>query len=225
LRAHPAVAEAVVAPREDVVGGRRLVAYLVPAEGVPGCDVVAGELQRYLAGRLPAAMIPAAFVTLAALPLTRNGKIDRRALPVPGIERPHLESAYVAPRTPAEQAVSAVWQEVLGQERIGIHDNFFELGGNSLLLVEMERRLREALGREIPVAEMYRNPTIHGLVQALAAPERAAVSEATEATGAMGVLGTRTAGSIVDRKRQFLEDQKQRRAQQRRPVAPSRRNV
>jgi aryl carrier-like protein len=162
-------------------------------------------------------------VTLAALPLTRNGKIDRAALPAPGAERPSLESAYVAPRTPGELAVVAVWQAVLGHERIGIHDNFFELGGNSLLLVAVEGRLREALGREIPIAEMYRNPTIHGLARALAAeestasPRRVEARTAADAGSGVGSGVGSGAGSVVDRQRQFLEDQKRRRAQQRRP--------
>ncbi len=213
LHTHPAVAEAVVATHEAAAGGRRLAAYLVPAAGAADRDLTAGELRRYLAERLPEAMVPAAFVTLAALPLTRNGKVDRRALPAPGAERPHLESAYVAPRTPGERAIGAVWQAVLGQERIGIHDNFFDLGGNSLLLVDIEGRLREALGREVPIAEIFRNPTIHGLARALAIQER-------EPAGTVEAAPPRTAearadGSAVDRQRQFLEDMKRRRAQRR----------
>ena len=201
--------------REDAAGGRRLVAYLVPAAGAADRELAAGELRRYLAGRLPEVMIPAAFVTLAALPLTRNGKIDRAALPEPGAERPDLENAYVAPRTPEEQAIGAVWQAVLGQERIGIHDNFFELGGNSLLLVEVEGRLREALGREIPIVEMFRNPTIHGLAQALSAQDRPRGGSGAAA----GPWRRGPPGACVDRQRQFLEDQKRRRAEQRRPGA------
>jgi aryl carrier-like protein len=212
LRAHPAVADAVVAAREAAAGGRRLVAWLVPAEGAADRELGAGELRRYLAGRLPEVMIPAAFVTLAALPSTRNGKIDRAALPEPGAGRPDLENAYVAPRTPEERAVGAVWQTVLGQERIGIHDNFFELGGNSLLLVEVEGKLRAALGREVPIAEMYRNPTIQGLAQALSGQDKAAQDKAAPRRAAE----TATPGGVVDRRRQFLEDQKRRRAEQRR---------
>jgi amino acid adenylation domain-containing protein len=213
LRAHPAVAEAVVTAREAATGGRRLAAYLIPAEGAADGDLGAGELRRYLAGRLPEVMIPGTFVTLAALPLTRNGKIDRAALPAPGAERPDLENAYVAPRTPEERAVGAVWQAVLGQERIGIYDNFFELGGNSLLLVQVEGKLREALGRDIPIAEMYRSPTIYGLAQALSDQDKPAQERLTHPEKP---AEERAAGGVVDRQRQFMEDQKRRRAEQRR---------
>ena len=108
-------------------------------------------------------MIPAAFVILEALPLTANGKVDRRALPAPGWARPRLEAAYMAPRTRAEEAVAAVWREVLARDRVGIHDNFFEAGGNSLLLVQLQARLREALGRDLSMVEIFRNPTVHAL--------------------------------------------------------------
>src|SRR6185369_3776435 len=126
LRSSPAVAEAVAAVREDAPGDRRLVAYLVPAPGAAEGDLSVGALRRHLAARLPEAMIPSAFVPLVALPLTQSGKIDRRALPAPEAGRPRLDSDYAAPRTPNEKTLAAVWQEVLGRERIGIHDNFFE---------------------------------------------------------------------------------------------------
>ena len=90
----------------------------------------------------------------------------------PEAGRPRLDSDYAAPRTPNEKTLAAVWQEVLGRERIGIHDNFFELGGSSLLLVEIESRLREVFGREIPFVQIFRNPTIHSLAQALEGGER-----------------------------------------------------
>ena len=86
-------------------------------------------------------MIPSAFVPLAALPLTQNGKVDRKALPAPDTGRLRLDSAYAPPRTPSEKTLAAIWQDVLGHDRIGVNDNFFELGGSSLLLVEIEERL------------------------------------------------------------------------------------
>jgi acyl carrier protein len=175
-----------------------------------------GALRRHLAARLPEAMIPSAFVPLAALPLTQNGKIDRRALPAPEAGRPRLDSDYAAPRTATEKTLAAVWQEVLGRERIGIHDNFFELGGSSLLLVEVESRLREVFGREIPFVQIFRNPTIHGLAQALAAGEgetAAAPAERLRPPAAEAV----GEGSALDRQRRFLAEMKRQRAQQRRP--------
>ncbi|HEX3527349.1 MAG TPA: amino acid adenylation domain-containing protein [Thermoanaerobaculia bacterium] len=215
LRAHPAVAQAVAAVREDTPGDRRLVAYLVPAAGGAESDLAVGALRRHLAARLPEAMIPAAFVLLAALPLTPNGKIDRRALPAPEAGRPRLDSDYAAPRTPGEKTLAAVWQEVLGRERIGIHDNFFELGGSSLLLVEIESRLREVLGREIPFVQIFRHPTIHGLAQAVEAAERGPAEPAESLRPPAG--GPVAEGSALDRQRQFLAEMKRQRARQRRP--------
>ncbi len=213
LRTHPAVAQAVAAVREDTPGDRRLVAYLVPVPGAAESDLAVGALRRHLADRLPETMIPSAFVPLAALPLTQNGKIDRRALPAPEAGRPRLDSDYAAPRTPTEKTLAAVWQEVLGRERIGIHDNFFELGGSSLLLVEIESRLREVFGREIPFVQIFRNPTIHGLAQALEAAERAP-AEPAKPRPPVAPAGE---GGALDRQKQFLAEMKRQRAQQRRP--------
>ncbi|HSK78164.1 MAG TPA: amino acid adenylation domain-containing protein, partial [Thermoanaerobaculia bacterium] len=166
LRAHPAVAETVAAVRDDGPGGRQLIAWLVPVAGAPAGGPSASELRRFLGERLPEAMIPSAFVPLAALPLTRNGKVDRKALPAPDTGRLRLDSAYAPPRTPDEKTLAAIWQEVLGHDRIGVNDNFFELGGSSLLLVEIEARLRGAFHREIPIVEMFRHPTIRSLAEA-----------------------------------------------------------
>jgi amino acid adenylation domain-containing protein len=220
LRAHPAVAQAVAAVREDTPGDHRLIAWLVPAAGSAEGDLTAGALRRHLAARLPEAMIPSAFVPLAALPLTQNGKIDRRALPAPEAGRPRLDSDYAAPRTPVEKTLAAVWQEVLGRERIGIHDNFFELGGNSLLLVEIEARLREVFKREIPFVQIFRNPTLHALAQALEAGESETarpVERPRPPAPAAEPPSTGSAGSALDRQRQFLAEMKRQRAQQKRP--------
>ena len=148
----------------------------------------ASELRRFLAERLPEAMIPSAFVPLAALPLNRNGKVDRKALPAPDAGRLRLDSAYAPPRTPDEKTLAAIWQDVLGHERIGVDDNFFELGGSSLLLVEIEARLREAFHREIPIVEMFRHPTIRSLAEAMEAGGRqpATAAVAAEARPARG---------------------------------------
>jgi len=125
LRQHPALDQVVVLAREDEPGQRRLVAYVVPTEGQ---DLAVSELRRFLQERLPDYMLPAAFVTLAALPLTPSGKIDRRALPAPGTARPDLEGVFVTPRSLLEEVLAAIWADVLGLERVGVIDNFFELG-------------------------------------------------------------------------------------------------
>ena len=112
-------------------------------------------------------MIPSAFVLLDTLPLTPNGKIDRNALPVPEGLRPKLAAAFVPPQNETEKVISAIWQEALQIEKVGIHDNFFDLGGHSLLMVRVNRRLQEALGKEISMIELFRFPTISALAEFL----------------------------------------------------------
>ncbi len=129
---HQAVREAVVVAREEDGRPKRLVAYLV-AEGEEAPDV--RMLRHFLQQRVPAYMVPSAFVFLEALPLTPNGKIDRAALPVP--EAPTPTTRYVAPRTRSEALLATIWEEVLGLEQVGVHDNFFELGGHSLLATQL----------------------------------------------------------------------------------------
>jgi acyl carrier protein len=167
-------------------------------------------------------MIPAAFVPLAALPLNRNGKVDRQALPAPDAGRLRLDSAYAPPRTADEKALAAIWQDVLGHERIGVDDNFFELGGSSLLLVEIEARLREAFQRDIPIVEMFRHPTIRSLAEALEPrgrrPATAAVAAEARPAPAPARVPAAVAGGTLDRQRQAAEELRRRRAsQQRKP--------
>ena len=137
-------------------------------------------------------MIPSAFVPLAALPLNRNGKVDRKALPAPDAGRLRLDSAYAPPRTPDEKTLAAIWQDVLGHERIGVDDNFFELGGSSLLLVEIEARLREAFHRDIPIVEMFRHPTIRSLAEAMEAGGRQPAAAAARPRRARPRPGSRS---------------------------------
>ncbi|HEX5758394.1 MAG TPA: amino acid adenylation domain-containing protein [Thermoanaerobaculia bacterium] len=165
LKRHPGVRESAVVAREDAPGDRRLVAYLVAAAGSsPNVD----ELRRFLGERLPEHMVPAAFVVLDALPLTANGKVDRAALPAPGPQRPQLEQVYVAPRTPLEVTLAAVWCEVLGLERIGVHDSFFALGGDSIRSVRAVALAREK-GIESTVQELFKHQTVAELARELGA--------------------------------------------------------
>ena len=170
----------------------------------------ASGLRRWLAGRLPEPWIPAAFVMLEALPLTGSGKVDRRALPAPGTDRPALEAAYVAPRTSTEQAVADVWREVLGREKVGIHDNFFEVGGSSLLLVRIHARLREVLGREVTMVQLFRNPTVQSLSRFLETEERESRALADAEDRVQRRAGAVQQSAAVDRQRQFLEEQRRR---------------
>src|SRR4029079_2523350 len=98
-------------------------------------ELSAGDLRSHLQGKLPESMIPTAVVLLSAMPLTQNGKVDRRALPAPGAARPDLGDAFVAPRTPTEEVLARIWSEVLGVEQVGSQDNFFALGGDSILAI------------------------------------------------------------------------------------------
>jgi amino acid adenylation domain-containing protein/non-ribosomal peptide synthase protein (TIGR01720 family) len=158
LREHPAVREAVVIAREDTPGYKRLAAYVVPKnEAVISYD----ELREHLRRTLPDYMIPAAFVTLTALPLNANGKVDRRALPLPESEQQTL-TADEAPRTEAEEKLLEIWQQVLGRRQFSIHDNFFTVGGDSILSIQVIARASQA-GLYLSPKSFFQNPSIAGL--------------------------------------------------------------
>ncbi|HSL85028.1 MAG TPA: amino acid adenylation domain-containing protein, partial [Thermoanaerobaculia bacterium] len=163
LTGHPRVRSAVVTVREDRPGDRRLVAYVVPAEGG---DAGGTDLRSYLADRLPGHLVPAAFVTLPELPLDPNGKVDRRALPAPDDEA-EAGRAGVLPRGPLEELVAEVWSEVLGAGRVGPHDDFFELGGHSLLATRVVNRLRKLTGVDVPLRRLFEGPTVAELARAV----------------------------------------------------------
>ncbi|PSL55729.1 non-ribosomal peptide synthase protein (TIGR01720 family)/amino acid adenylation domain-containing protein [Saccharothrix carnea] len=161
LAGYPAVAEAVVVPRQDERGVKRLVAYVVAARGAT-LDVA--EL-RGLAGReLPDYMVPAAVVVLDELPLSRNGKVDRRALPDP---EPTRVREHVAPRTDAERVVAGIWGDVLGVTEVGAEDDFFALGGDSILSIRVTSRLRAAFGVQLSPRALFEHPTVSGLATAI----------------------------------------------------------
>ncbi|OUL34271.1 non-ribosomal peptide synthetase [Nostoc sp. T09] len=128
-------------------------------------DQLIPELRQFLKGRLPEYMVPTTFMILEAMPLTPNGKLDRKALPKPERVRLELEGNYVAPRTPTEKQIAEIWTQVLRLERVGIHNNFFELGGHSLLGIQVVSRLRQALQVEILMSNLFELPTIADLAQ------------------------------------------------------------
>ncbi|RPH65347.1 MAG: amino acid adenylation domain-containing protein, partial [Burkholderiales bacterium] len=140
--------------REDRPGDRRLVAY-VEGEGID-----AAALRATLRSRLPDYMVPAAIVTLASLPHLASGKIDRHALPEPATDPAEAARARVAARTPTEETLVAIWTEVLGRERVGIHHDFFELGGHSLMATQAMARTRRALGLDLPLRMLFEAPTV-----------------------------------------------------------------
>lgn len=157
LLALDCIKDAVVMVQEDQAGRQRLVAYLVPAkEPLPAPDTLRGFLQK----TLPAFMIPSLFVPLETLPRTATGKVNRRTLPVPGTRRPELRTLYVAPQTPLEETLAAIWAEVLGLNPIGIHDHFLDVGGNSLLAMQIISRIIHTFRVDLPVRALFEAPTV-----------------------------------------------------------------
>ncbi|MFD8057786.1 amino acid adenylation domain-containing protein [Streptomyces cyaneofuscatus] len=161
LAAHPEVADVAVVVREDAPGDRRLVGYVVPA---PGTDPVPGELREHAAAVLPVHMVPSAVVVLDRLPLTGNGKLDRKALPAPGTP---VGGGGRAPRTVREEQLCSIFAEVLGLPAAGVEDNFFDLGGHSLLAVRLAGRIKSAFGIEVSIGTVFQAPTPAALDSAL----------------------------------------------------------
>ncbi len=157
---HSTIRESVVIAREDSPGDKRLVAYVVPN---PGEIPTTSELRQFLKEKLPDYMVPSAFVSLDALPLTSNGKLDRRALPAADWTGRDREETFVAPRTPVEEVLAGIWSQVLGLERVGIHDNFFELGGHSLLATQIISRIRDTFQVELSLRCLFEAPTVVSL--------------------------------------------------------------
>jgi len=164
LATHPAVRELVVMAREDVPGDKRLVAYIVLEDEQ---RINASELRSFLGDKLPDYMLPSAFMTLAEFPRNPNRKIDRRALPAPDHSRPDVETAFIAPRTAAEELVAEIWAGVLGLEQVGVADNFFELGGHSMLATQVVSRIRDTFRVDLQLRSLFQRPTVEGLVYEL----------------------------------------------------------
>jgi amino acid adenylation domain-containing protein len=159
LGQHTAVRETVVIAREDVPAEKRLVAYVVTDQKNAS---IQSDLRTYLKEKLPDFMVPSAYVILDSLPMTPNGKVDRRALPAPD-RLCQSEEPYIAPGTDVELTIAKIWQEVLRLKKVGIHGNFFDLGGNSLLMARVNARLKEVTDRDISMIEMFKFPTISSL--------------------------------------------------------------
>jgi len=164
LLAQPGVRQAVVIAREDTPGDKRLAAYLVPEDGV---ELAAEGLRTALAAQLPDYMVPSSFTTLAAMPLTPNGKVDRLALPAPGGVGVQMSREYTPPSTPIEEVLCQTWAEVLNVERVGVHDNFFQLGGHSLLATRVVSRIRGMFEVELPLRTLFQSPTVAEFAVAL----------------------------------------------------------
>lgn len=178
LARHPTVRQAVVVARELPTRGKQLVAYVVPYEGTwPGAagggprDGHEGitVLREFLQGHLPHYMMPSVFVVLPALPLNANGKVDRKALPMPDAAAAQEERAPSPPRSDVEERLVALWQEVLSRQSIGVEDDFFELGGHSLLAVRAHSRLRELFGIDLPLRTLFELTTVARLAEKIEA--------------------------------------------------------
>ena len=182
LSQHPAVQAAIVLLHE-VQLDKRLVAYIVSHQKL---SPTINDLRRFLKSKLPAYMVPAAFVMLDALPLTANGKVDRRSLRLftPTMDRAELSQM---PQTTIEQTLAALWQQLLGQEPIGVHDNFFELGGHSLLATQLLSRVRDAFQVEVPLRSLFETPTIEGLAKTIETMRWTTQRQSAEAIGSRTV--------------------------------------
>jgi len=172
LTEHPAVRNAVVLAMGEG-SHKRLVAYVVPADGHDGrgvSDSLVTALRTHLAACLPDYMVPAAFVALEALPLSPNGKLERKALPAPDQDA-LAQQAYVPPRGKIENALTTIWQDLLGLERVGIHDHFFEVGGTSLHTIALKQKIRDTIGFDVSIIDLFTYPTIARLANYLLAGE------------------------------------------------------
>jgi amino acid adenylation domain-containing protein len=183
---HPGVREAVVVPRADRSGDRRLVAYFTSEGEAPG----AAELRTHLGALLPRHMVPADFVAVDAFPLTANGKVDRRALPAAG-PAAHAPTAGAEPRTELEARLAEIWVTVLGVDAVGVHDDFFALGGHSLRATQIVARVRKELGAEIPLRAVFEAPTVAALAERVAAAPR------TADDGGIAGIARRARGSVT----------------------------
>jgi amino acid adenylation domain-containing protein/non-ribosomal peptide synthase protein (TIGR01720 family) len=179
LAQHDALREVVVMAREDQPGEKRLAAYFTARDGAEPPSTQ--ELQRFLKDSLPDYMTPSFFVPLEKMPLTPNGKVDRKALPKPEIKRDRSASAYVAPRTKEEEIMAGIWQQVLRLDQVGVQDNFFSLGGDSILSMQIIAKANQA-GLRLKPKDLFQNQTVAQLVRA-AVPTKTVVEEKDEVAG------------------------------------------
>ncbi|MEG4809778.1 amino acid adenylation domain-containing protein [Microcoleus sp. F8-D3] len=159
LSQHPNLLQVAVTLREDIPGQKNLVAYIVPFQEPPPTF---SELRHFLKEQLPDYMVPSAFVILECLPVTPNGKIDRKSLPAPDLNSLIQKADFVAPRTPTEELLASIWAKVLGVEKVSINDNFFESGGHSLLATQLLSKVSHTFGLNLPLSKLFESPTVAG---------------------------------------------------------------
>jgi len=164
LGQHPAVREVLVLARETERKEKRLVAYVVPQQGR---DVTPSELRRFLKETMPEYMVPSDFVFLAVIPMTPNGKVDQRALPVPTIVKSRIEEGFATALLTVHHQLIQIWEDLLDVKPIGIKDNFFDLGGHSLLAARLVDKIEQVCGKKIPLSSLFAGPTIEHLVNVM----------------------------------------------------------
>ncbi|MCI0485175.1 MAG: amino acid adenylation domain-containing protein [Blastocatellia bacterium] len=167
IRQHHLVKEAASVVREDTPGERQLVGYVTLTEQVKDERDALSQIIGHLRRKLPGYMVPSPLVVLSEMPLTPNGKIDRKSLPKPGQMRTGREDAYVPPRSAVEEVLAEIWSKVLGVERVGVYDSFFDLGGHSLLATQIISRVRDYFQVEVPLSAVFESPTVAGLALAV----------------------------------------------------------
>ncbi|MEO7020167.1 MAG: amino acid adenylation domain-containing protein [Ktedonobacteraceae bacterium] len=197
LTTYPSVRESIVIVREDRPAEQRLVAYVVLQDAQTDQEAatsndkrtpISTRLRHFLQAKLPEYMLPSAFVFLESLPLTSNGKVNRRALPAPMESDVAREQSYAAPRTPVEEQIAVIWRNVLHLEQVGVHDDFFALGGHSLLATQVISRLRETFAVDVPLRLLFETPSISALAEYLVQAGHNTPQEVTEGTLPIPVL-------------------------------------
>lgn len=171
LAQHPDVLQTVVIAREDVPGDQRLVAYIIPNQDWASTIT---DIRSFLLTKLPQYMLPSAFVLLDTMPLTPNGKVNRRALPAPDLSRQGSEATFVAPRNEVERQLTEIWEQTLGVQPIGVNDNFFELGGHSILAVKLFWQIEKTFNKNLPLAILFQSGTIEALAKIICQEDLAA---------------------------------------------------
>jgi amino acid adenylation domain-containing protein len=194
LMHHPSVKSAIVLARQDGPGEKKLVAYVVAQS--QGCSL--SELRTFLQGKLPAYMLPSAFVPLSSLPLSPNGKVDRAALPAPEVASSTTAETPASPQTEIERKIAIVWQRVLGLKQVNVEDNFFDVGGDSLQLLEAHAELQKTVSPELVVTDLFEYPTVRALAKHLGGSRNSsAISEAQERARKQQQMWTRQKQSRV----------------------------
>jgi len=160
IQSYSHVKEAVVVTHEEKAGDARIAAYYVAEENQ---EIILEELREYLKNKIPSYMVPSSFTALDSMPLTPNGKSDRKTLPTPDVGKQNDSVAFIPPETKTEIAIAEIWKEVLGTEKISSNDNFFDLGGHSLLLIKVHKAIQEKRTKAVSIVDMFQYPTINSL--------------------------------------------------------------